>query len=604
MRDRFICPYFSLDLSSIQVSYVEENPRFKDSFFTKYSFPFTIYMNTDIRMKIGHYDELSAVDLKKKYEGFHIVDGKMKEAVLEILSVQGNQLQVQIDSGFEELPNFNKKLAELPFGKIYVNNIYDHAEEVCKKSYPDTNYNFPAIIYDKHSPDEKGWEVFNQFINDRDSNGFVDNNEDGADWYSTPENERTVADKLHKNRNIIHPMPYVLHVLKLGFSDAGYQLVGDILKDSDFMQKVVFSSSVNYTSQPPVQSQKVKFKHDDYDTAYSVKKHPEYTFARYTYSFELTPGSYLFQGTANFMAFPYFKTYARVYLDDKEIFLREYFKDNTQTISFEFFSISENASLRIVLWTFIYTNKKEDIANFQISKIDSIQITNRNEFSLGEFVPDMTFGEFVRIIKNWKNYDIEINGSTVVMDLLSTSVTGSMKDISQFSVPYPTKTFISKRSFNIVFPEMNGKFDNAFISEYGVQIGGTSKEETTEIQIAGYCLPVRKHRGHTTAYIASEESSILGLVHYDGLTEGENLSRNSVGLMLPNILSTLLPWYRQRITSDEYNWSFYVNKNQWRHINIKDTLYLYGRKAWIRDINKTAIDSKTYHIELRVETIT
>ena len=41
-------------------------------------------------------------------------------------------------------------------------------------------------------------------------------------------------------------MPYLLYVLKTGFADAGYELVGDILTDEDFSQQVLYSNIPYY----------------------------------------------------------------------------------------------------------------------------------------------------------------------------------------------------------------------------------------------------------------------------------------------------------------------------------------------------------------------
>lgn len=603
MRDRFVCPYFEIELSDIQVSYTEENPRFKDSFFTKYSFPFYIYIDTEVRLKMGDYDKFSAVNLKKSYEGFHVLEGKIKKATLEILNVEGNKLEVQLDSGFEELPNFDKKLSELPFETIQVDNIYIHADTVCRLSYPDTTYNFPKIIYDKHDSSENGWELFNQFINARGESGFIDNNEDGSDWDDKPESERTPADKIHKNRNIIQPMPYVLHILQVGFSDAGYQLAGDILSDKDLLQRVVFHSKSNYTVQAPTQEQVIKFTKDSADRSYVPKNHPQYLYNRYTQSISIKKGKYIFQGSSNLLSFPYFKTYVRVYLGGEEIFLKEYNKDGTIAVFFDFINTVDDTELRVVVWTFLEKEKTDEIAFFQVNTINGIELQNRNKFGISEFVPPMTFGEFVRILKNWKNYDISIHGRKIYMNYLSTVSSLEMKDISSVEIKHPKKTFLKKRSFNIEFPRTDEQSNNAYIDIGGVQIGGIAKEDTTKIQINGYCLPLQTHRGQTTAAIKVEDESVLALVYYDGLTNEQNLAKNPGGLMLPDILSVLRPWYQQRIESNEFRWSFFVSKNKWRHIDIKDTVHVYGKKAWIKEINKNTIDKKHYQIDITVEVV-
>ena len=50
------------------------------------------------------------------------------------------------------------------------------------------------------------------------------------------------------NKNIIHPMPYLLYVLKAGFKDAGFQLMGDILSDEHLLQRCIFTDKNYYTT--------------------------------------------------------------------------------------------------------------------------------------------------------------------------------------------------------------------------------------------------------------------------------------------------------------------------------------------------------------------
>lgn len=597
-----------LDLSKVQTSYVEENPRFSDNFFTKYSLPFEFYLDRDLRKRMGHYDNLNAADLAKKYDGYHVFEGRVKKGTLEILEVEGSLVRAQIDSGFEELPNFEKKLSELPFGRISVSDIYKHADEVCQKSYPEVSYNFPRIIFNKHQPTESGWELFNQFINDRDADGFIDNNEDGSDWEKKSENDRNDADKFPKNRNIVHPMPYVLHVLKTGFLDAGYELHGDILHDKDFLQRVVFSTNANYFQLGESEGFQVKISESDDDVLADENLNNIWLSTKR--DINITIGTFLLQGVFNARAFFFALAEIEIKLNDLTIFSKK--TSQTENIFFTFKNSKLQGVLSIEVRTYVTRGRFADIVDFNIDYRENVNaegdkikpIKNRNSFSLSEFVPDMTFGDFVRTLKNWKNYDIDVVANTVVMNYLSTESVKTMKDISDFEIETPVKTFVKRRSFNISFPKLdNDTQNNAFVDIDGVKLGGAVRNETTEIEINGYCLPLETYRGKHTAAIKSEDNSILGLVYYDGLSEGQNFAKNPGGLMLPDILSVLLPWYQMRIVSNEFRWAFYANKNKWRHVGIKDTLYVYGRKVWIKEITKTVIDERLYQIEIAVESI-
>ncbi|AZA55365.1 hypothetical protein [Chryseobacterium sp. G0201] len=49
------------------------------------------------------------------------------------------------------------------------------------------------------------------------------------------------------NVNIMHPCPHPIYLLKVGFRDAGFDLVGDILSDPDLQDRWVFSGTDYFT---------------------------------------------------------------------------------------------------------------------------------------------------------------------------------------------------------------------------------------------------------------------------------------------------------------------------------------------------------------------
>lgn len=596
MRDSFVSSSFTLDLRNIKVTYVDQSPRFKDSFFTKYSFPFDFKMDRDLKVQMGNYTALEAVNLKSKHEGYHVFEGKINSAVLEIIEVNGETVRAQIDSGLDELPNFEKKLSELPLEKFNVSNIYSHANSICVKSYPETNYNFPRVIYDKHSEDEAGWEYFNKFINDRKEGYFVNNNELSQDGPGT----------YHVNRNIIQPMPYLLYLLKIGFQDAGFQLQGEILEDEDLKQRVVYSTKEYFkkNKEEPIQ---ISIEKDDPST-YKGDKVYQYTKEETL----VKKGKYILQGNATVVGTVFEQNYIRIYCNGVKIYEKKYiYKKEYLSLNVEFNNNLANGKLKIVLTTYKDDQNIFDaevnlrsLVNDDGSSIFELQ--NPNKVNLSLAVPDLTFGELVTIVKNWKNYDLEPVDGIILMNKLKPSSINTLKDISNFVVDEPTKTFTKKRSYHISFTEMDDEKDNldaVFLDEEDVKINGSKKEETNEIKINGYCLPIEDFKGIRTAAIKKDDNSILSLIYYDGLHNNDNLAQNPPGLSFPELLLTFEDWYKMRINSTEYRWSFIVNKNKFRHILLRDTLYGYKRKLWIKDITKNVLNERNYKIDIVTEVV-
>ncbi len=587
MRDLFVTDQFVLDLSRISISYQEENPRFKDTFFTQFSMPFEFRMNADLRTKIGNYTDLNAIDLKQKHDGYHIIDGVVRKGILEILSVEGNLVQAQIDSGFEQLPNFDKKLCDLPLLKKAVPNIYTHADEICRQKYPQTNYNFPRVAYPKNQ-NEQGWESFQQFLNHRADGQFLSNNESGG------------VDNII-SRNIIHPMPYLLYVLKVGFSDAGYELQGDILTDEDFQQQVIYSATDYFSTS--AQAEKT-LTLANFKSKYSIGN-----VAYGTFSLEeplTTPGTWRLV-CDNVPIQTFGKDFLlRIKLGDvtiREVIVAE------QQKKLAFTQLLKVDSADAITLSIEAEGAWQTGISFQLNIVTKHtqdgnvipKIINVNEINLKRSVPDMTFGDLVRTIKNWKNYDMFIEGNKLYMNRIIVDERKKMKDFRAFEVENPRKTFLAKRSYFIKFPEMDDKkfqIPSVFIDENGVQLSEEGKVDSDQIQINGYCLPLTTNNGYYTAFPVKKDDQTLGLIKYEGIKNGENNAEFTSKLMPPKVSRYWADWYKARIAASEFTWSFITNKNRFRHINLRDSLYAYGQRFAIKSISKNMLNKEFCQVEI------
>ncbi len=203
MKDKFVTENFEIDLSGFKTNFTEENPRFKDSIWTKYTLPVDINYNRDFLSKTAQYSSFNNENLSKIHEGFHVFEGKTMKGTITISDFRNKTAKIQIDSGFEELPNFDKLLSELPLEYKEVTDIYDHANEIVSKKYPETNYNFPKLYTTEFDLSSEGWKYFDSFINNRVrptggtakvfSRNEIQENDNGWDCI---------------NRNIIQPIPY------------------------------------------------------------------------------------------------------------------------------------------------------------------------------------------------------------------------------------------------------------------------------------------------------------------------------------------------------------------------------------------------------------
>ena len=560
MTDSFVTSQFVLDLSRISISYQEENPRFKDTFFTQYSLPFEFQMNADLRMRMGNYTALNATGLKKKYDGYHIIDGRVQKGTLEILSVEGNLVSAQIDSGFEQLPNFEKKLCDLPLLRQRVPDIYDHAKEICTKKYPEVDYNFPRVVYPKDTS-QKGWEHFLQFIN-------LGNSVDGF-----------TRNEPNRSYNIIHPMPYLLYVLKTGFADAGYELVGDILTDEDFSQQVLYSNIPYYLT--TAQQEHIL-------TAVA----PTYEFPT-AGTWRLVCDNQHISGTA----------VLRLKLDN--VVIREFNFERSDTLSFTQL-LSIDTTLQTLALEIEGTPQPQLTMNLNIvaqhNEDGNVieQVINPNIVDLKRAVPDVTFGELVKTIKNWKNYDMTIEGNKLYMNRIRLEERSLAKDFRSWEVQEPKKNFLTKQSYLIKFPEMDDKsyqLPIVQVTDNSYQVlspqEASKLTDITEVQIGGYCLPRVMFKGNYTPIARKSGEATIGLIWYDGNNGGFRKA-----LTPPLVAEYWKEWYKMRIAATEYTWSFVCNKNQFRHIALRDTILAYKQRMLIKSINKTVLDKEHYQVEI------
>ena len=604
MKDKFITSEFEIDLSNCKISVTEENPRFKDSFWTKYSLPFDVIMDRDFQSKLGHYSSLYTKGLKRYHDGYHVFEGKLLKGKLEVLEISGNTLKCQIDSGFEDLPNFDKSLSELPLLNINVEDIYNHAEEICKKKYPETSYNFPKLITDQFDLSSEGWQSFDGLINNR--------YQKSGNWIF-PRNEVTNGTDV-VNRNIICPLPYLLYLLEIGFKDAGFILSGDILNDELLKQRTVYPGSDYFTT-----SDQKSFKENIYDLDYTAFTEGNRT----TYSRKIeinAPGKYRVLG--------------KILLEENDKFgisfnnvKKSYFSkpNNSNSLPLEnydiIFDVSIEEALKTYILDFLFEGKAKNnefdtegnnigVAQIQINPIrvhntngDAIPfVFNENVVNLKRAVPDMTFGDLVTTIKNWRNYDLIFDGSRVYMNFIKIDKSRDPIDFTEFEIEKPTRKFTDKESFILKFPDNDlAKFDNIFFDENGFQLNATQNKNTSEITINGFAVPLVTFRGTTTAKI-TDDNNLLQLVYYDGLTpSGYNHASNPNGLHGEYIAKELLPWFKNRVVNIGFQWTIVVPKQKLRNINIRTEIFCFGKKQWFKSITKNQITSDIYSVEFITE---
>jgi len=609
MKDTFVTENFEIDLSGLKTNFTEENPRFKDSVWTKYTLPVEINYDRDFLSKVAQYSSFNNASLPKLHDGYHVFEGKTMKGTLTFSEFRNKTARIQIDSGFEELPNFDKKLSELPLEVKDVTDIYDHANEIVNKKYPETSYNFPKIYTDEFDLDSEGWKYFDSFINNRARpiggtakvfpRNEIQENPEGWDCI---------------NRNIIHPIPYLLYVLKQGFSDAGFILTGDILEDETLKQRGIFSDEHYFTTADQKYQKTYVYENEYFDNIGNTAK----WLKKFTIS---APGKYRLKG----QCFSGQNGNCVLHIKKNDIVIHTY---GSATIS-QYFSFDKVIEISIAeaetnpVFSFEYhgptfNNKFNNeginigVAEIYINPMRQNTasgnpvpfVFNFNRVDLKRAVPDMTFGDLVNTIKNWRNYDLTFENGTAIMNRIVIDKNREPEDFREFEIEDPVRSKNDKRYFNIKFPDIEGlDLDDVFFDENGYQLNAAVvPKDTTEISINGFCLPLDTFRATTTAK-AFQESSSLMLIYYDGLdTNGDNHAKNPEGMHGVAFAESVKDWFLNRLTNFTFKWTFTALKSKIRKYNIRSEIFAYNKKHWIKSWVKNSVSDKYYSIEIETET--
>lgn len=620
---KFIHDDFELDLSNYRIDRVEENQWFSDEFFTKYTFPFELKLTDEINRFFGAITDFNVESPRTLYKGYFFVDGKHEEAVLEIFETLGKVAQVEISYGLDEFPNWDKQLSELPLEVVSLpESLFDHAEDIIVQSYPDVNYNFPRVFTDSFDAEEDRWLGFEGAINNYANGAFI-------------LNEFDAVENLTFNRNIMIPMPYLMHVLQSGFSDAGYTLKGDILTDTDIQKMLLYREADEYIS-ARIEGDEVVLGTIDFVEQYQQL----YTFGAFSLSsITTTIGRYETE-----YAFPARGRYVisgNVFLrrDDSEALAQIFYKGNRVWKTYEgllragfsekvkyvdlVIDVEDLSEKLIFESTQITYGYERDTVNKELSLLD-LTITpiaiydNQNELipalvtsskvDLTKSVPTTTFGDTVKAVKNWKNMELRIDGKDVYMNYIEPQLNVTdAKDFSAFNLQKPRRKFSQGDSFLLMFKELeneNYNPDTVYVDIDGVQTSGFVKtDKTTEIEIDAILFPLVFRNGFTSALAVDDGDSNLCVVMYEGVTGISNVAQDISAVQLPQIYEAHWSnWLNFRLTSQGFTTSFNCYTHKLRGLTTGDKLFMYNNYHLIRTLNKANIPgTDTVDVELELE---
>ena len=603
MISRFTHPKFQIDFRGKELSVVEENHWFNDQFFTKYSFPFDFEVNDELDEALEAIRNIHATSSKKRFEGYLQIFGEEKEAVLTIENIEGTKATGKFRYGFEELPNFDKNLSALPLEEFdLTGSIQSYALGIIDKTYPEVNFNFPQVITNVIDTESKQWQYFEGALNNYSGGSFLLNEYDSA-------NDEQI------NRNIMQPFPYVLYVLKKAFEDAGFDLAGDILTDPEFKKAVIVMFSDFYSTSS---SENQEFLQNTSDYTQVVNRDRilasgSVQVGNYDHTVQiLEPGRYKVAGNA-ILRVDGTEANARLSINGESIwsasFINYYdYREKFYTID-RFFEIGVNegsADLHYqginLAYSVVDQNHDPDamILDVTITKVAGFDnngvlvptLVSPNKINLKKCVPDMTVGDLIKKIKNWKNYDLDVNEKVVVMNKIDKAMKeGEVISLEDYEIKNPLRKFYQDKNFILKFQDIDSdevEFESLYIDSNGTKTSSFRKDEnTSEIVIDAYPLPMKQKGTVETAYLFQDNKSQLGLALYDGLTNSLNRCLNPYNLLIPAVYENdYKEWIDFRINAEGVEWTFICGPELAASLKKNSRIYAYKRLYIAERISK------------------
>lgn len=609
---------FELDLTLLKITETESNSWFSDTFFSKISLPFEIDLTDDID-KAFDFISLYNTSPQTFYELKYCKDNFLCDATLEITEEQDGKLQCVYEFGIDEFPSWDKKLSELNLHKFDLapgETIYQYAKAMINQTYPTADFCWPAIHDDVTDTTEEIWTSYRKIINNYQNQNFL-------------ENTVNVPTDTFENKNIMQPLPFWLYILKAGIEDAGYTLQGDVLADPVLQKKAVFAAVDYFKRRNPVSE--FYYMYDTEFTSYLLITPPWYYQYAYIKDIIITkPGKYILslKVTAHLLYDDQFNSLITVYvaatingsvIGAADITSLDVGGGNLYyetEVEFTTQNTGSPNTLRLAVNTGPF---QQPTQVFNVELINIIEfdddynpipsIENENKIDLTKAVPDMTFGDFVKATKNWRNYDFYVEGKVVTMNQLQNELNYANADsVEAFEIKRPVRNFQQGLSFLLKFMDQDSKvfsWAKVFHNVNGyVQANYTTNTKTNTIEINALPLLRASKNGVNTSVMFEKVDTKLYAVLYDGLQNQKNTTLDPAPMLLPTVhIDCFEKWFNFRIKAIPFKWSFKALETEVSFLNIKKKIYGYKNFLLIRTLTRTQLTPNVIEIELETESL-
>jgi hypothetical protein len=625
---------FQLDLTYLNVTFTETNQWFKDDFSTEQSFPFDLYLDSELAKNSGFDAHYNANKNQTIFKGLLGRDGDIVDAVLTFQGKKGKVIRAVIKAGLDNFPSFDKKLSELNLEKKTVADIIADANSVITQGYPAVNYNFGMIHTAKYDPTTPEWNGFEKIMNHYSGGAFLTN--------------VLIEQEVDEIKNIMQPLPYLMHVLKTAVEDGGCTLAGDILQDSDLNRALIFRDGEYFSKTtkeeiPLVYLNKQWEALDHTDNGYQyVKFEKIITIPK--------KGDYNLSGTIDSISYTWHPLLdnnrkRRSSIDIQIIkvsggvetsissIIRESQGDGDRQLSQSIITDNFDKDVSFEAGDILKIKKVEPRRDSDPSETPNnpesislnltpvryrnpdgspiLTVLNLNEIDLNRVVPDMTVRDLVMSIKNLKNYEFVPDGNIIYMNLIENKLDRSTaKNIEDFDIEEPEVNFHDDREYELSFADGKSsetyRYDSVLVNKDGFIINDyTAKPSVNSIRIDALPLPVVKKGGITTAYSFEDAPSKLRLVFMNPINEGSTpVTFWNENVTIPKLVeNNYSKWLNFRINSIEWNWEFIISVEKFKEITIQSLVYAYKNYHILSEVEKERLNKSWWRVTAKTESL-
>lgn len=594
---KIVSEIFQLELSSKGLTDTEDNNWFTDDMRLQFTFPFEVTIDDDLDARLGMIT-VPNTTVNTVYPVTYTHWDKIAQGELEILDITDRKASMQLVTGVEQLPSWDKKLSELPLANFNLAsgvNIYDHAQTIITETWPDVYYNFPQVHTNHKERDADDMQYYLGRINNRNvsTGDFEVNTVD-------------VVEGISYNRNIMQPLAYWLYLLQKGAEADGLTLAGDILQDQ-IIQRLLVYSDVKYYDKIDEEAIAIDIEND---TSSLID------WSRQNIStYNVDAGVYRISANV-FVTAPSIRGFGlTIWLNNVVVYNTGLIYGNV-SLNFEkvLNAVASTNEIKVQMnWnnnpgTFPLIGLIETVSLYDNgSALPSVQ--NKPIINLKRAVPDVTFGDFLKITKNWFNYDWDVVGNELIMNKIQTKLNDQTYfDLSGFQTKIIPRKFNQGYSYVLSFGDVNSDeytYQKIYHSRSLVASDNyKTNEKTTEILIDALPLPIASKNGIVTADAFENNESKVYAVLYNGLTNDNNYTQNHIELLLPNIHDIYWrDWFNFRINAQTYTLFFRAFYEDIKDLRPKLKCWAYNKYFVPRKIERKEIKADLFEINIEMDSV-